>query len=444
MKQGALSVVAPIRSDRLDTLRAHLDRLGQDLRAAAAGGAHPLSGVSTIHFARWLIVPANGTYEAQLAFESNFDGDEATHVTDLATEAAELVDRLYTCCQGYPERSARTVDARRDYLSAHSLPYGAWHNGHPGLSVQIVRNDVALVDMIQRFVDEIDRRELDAMSPFELRDAIRAHVRAQKDRSPELVIDRVDRGLPSLTAFVVLVAALVLAFLVFLGWLAYVGSAVTLTLLGLVLGVVALGPAYVLYLEDREARTESRWFPIYERAHDEHMLDVVAEEDNQPQNPLSHVVEIKAGRAPVLRFVLWLIEILARGFYFRGALGTITTIHFGRWVSIDQGRRLLFFSNYDGSWESYLGDFVDRSSPWLTAVWSNTEGFPNTTLLFFYGASDEQSFKRWTRSRQIPTQAWYSAYPGLSVFNVQNNAAIRDGLFEDMTEAKTQRWLARL
>jgi hypothetical protein len=443
MRHGALTIVAPITPERVEELRARLDEPGRALRAGMREANNPLASVPGIHFARWVVVPTRDGYGPLLAFESNFDGEEEAHLDDLAG-LGDRLDAFYELCVGYPEIAERSAATRREYLRAHSLPYGAWHNGHPGLPVGVVRSDERLVEIIQRFLDTNDPRRLRSMTPFEIRDAIRAHVREQKADHPELVIDSVDRGLPSIWSFVLLVATLAALLLALLGWLVYLATPASLGAVGALLLAIVGVVGYVFFLEDREARTERRLFPIYERAHDDHMLEIVKEEDNQPQNPLSHVVDIKEGRGPVLGFVLWLIELLARNFYFRGALGSITSIHFGRWVLIDGGKRLLFFSNYDGSWESYLGDFVDRTSPWLTAVWSNTEGFPNTTLLFFYGAKDEGAFKRWTRSRQIPTQLWYSAYPGLSVFNVLNNAEIREGLFRDMTESQTKKWLARL
>lgn len=103
-----------------------------------------------------------------------------------------------------------------------------------------------------------------------------------------------------------------------------------------------------------------------------------------------------------------------------------------------------FFSNFDGSWESYLGDFVDKAATGLTAVWSNTKDFPRSRNLVQKGARDEQRFKEWARELQIPTQVWYSAYKSLSVQNINNNALIYAGLHKKMTEEEAQIWLDRI
>lgn len=164
------------------------------------------------------------------------------------------------------------------------------------------------------------------------------------------------------------------------------------------------------------------------------------------QNQLTHLVEIKPGRfrLRLLKFVLGSINYLARTYFNKGELGGIPSIHFARWVITDHDKRLLFFSNFDGSWENYLGDFVDKAAVGLTAVWSNTKNFPRAKNLVQEGAQDEQQFKEWARHLQISTQVWYSAYKKLSVQNINNNALIRSGLFREMDEVKSQAWLDRI
>jgi hypothetical protein len=170
-------------------------------------------------------------------------------------------------------------------------------------------------------------------------------------------------------------------------------------------------------------------------------------EDFQVQNQLTHVVDIKPGpfRLLLLRAVLWVIDLLARYKFNQGHLGGITTIHFARWVIFDGGKKLLFFSNYDGSWESYLGDFIDKAHTGLTGVWSNTKGFPKTENLVNAGATDEERFKSWTRAHQVTTQLWYTAYPELTVRNIQQNAKICAGLAQrPATREAMLAWLKSL
>ena len=62
-------------------------------------------------------------------------------------------------------------------------------------------------------------------------------------------------------------------------------------------------------------------------------------------------------------------------------LGKNGVIHFARWMRLPGTDQLLFFSNYDGSWESYLEDFITRAHQGQSAAWSHGVGFPATRFL---------------------------------------------------------------
>ena len=121
----------------------------------------------------------------------------------------------------------------------------------------------------------------------------------------------------------------------------------------------------------------------------------------------------------------------------------IPTIHFAHWIMLDKGDHMLFTSNFDGSWQQYIGDFIDKSGWGLTAIWSNAVGFPRAYFLFAGGAYKEQEFLAWSRYYQIPTQFWYSAYPDLSIKNKINSSKIRDGLFKKMNEKQASKYLQK-
>lgn len=137
------------------------------------------------------------------------------------------------------------------------------------------------------------------------------------------------------------------------------------------------------------------------------------------------------------------VELLSTsGIFKRGFLASIGTIHFAQWVRLP-GNKLLFVSNYDGSWESYLEDFITKASEGLTGIWSNTEGFPRTKQLYLEGAQDGDRFKRYVRRQQIPTLFWYAAYPTLTVEQIRNNVDIRAGLTDAKGETDAKDWLAK-
>jgi hypothetical protein len=121
----------------------------------------------------------------------------------------------------------------------------------------------------------------------------------------------------------------------------------------------------------------------------------------------------------------------------------IPSIHFAHWALIDDGRRLLFLSNFDGSWENYLDDFIDKASVGLTAIWSNTVDFPRTRFLFYEGSRNGTLFKAWARETQTYSNVWYSAYKSLTVQSVDNNSSIREDLPKPLDETATRSWLWR-
>jgi hypothetical protein len=128
-----------------------------------------------------------------------------------------------------------------------------------------------------------------------------------------------------------------------------------------------------------------------------------------------------------------------------GYLGAMRTIHFAHWTLIGNGGRLLFFSNFDGSWQSYLDDFVDKAAKGLTLAWGNCVGFPPTKWLAFEGAAHGTQFKAWARQSQTTSPMWYSAYRNLTVNQILRNAAIVDGLRKTtLTNKEAAEWAVLL
>jgi hypothetical protein len=297
-------------------------------------------------------------------------------------------------------------------------PYAAFYRANPHKSARRIKLESAVREEIETFLDR-NRAALARLPPAFVYDRIRTNLAAKKLLEP-LVSGAVERPPPA--------------------------SPFTLGLRLLsLLPAVALSPILVPILLVKE-RTDREWSPA-DGGHIERIPSLKELEDRVVQNQLTHMVVVKPGalRLYILKSVLHTIDVLAHGYFNQGELGTIATIHFARWVFLDEGRRLLFFSNYDGSWESYLGDFIDLAATGLTGVWSNTDGFPRTELLTGKGARDEERFKGWTRAHQVSTPFWYSAYPKLSVKNTLANAKIADGLVTPPRGDKAlKEWLALL
>jgi hypothetical protein len=161
------------------------------------------------------------------------------------------------------------------------------------------------------------------------------------------------------------------------------------------------------------------------------------------QNQFSAVGNIKPGtfRLRFLKKTLWMINRVSRYVFNKGKLATIPTIHFARWVFLDNQKRLIFISNYDGTSDQYLADFVNKQPAPMSAIFCHIMDFPRTKWLVFEGAKDMKGFVCWARKKQIPSQVWYSAYKDLTLKNILANTDVRMGLYGSMDEKKAQKWL---
>ena len=150
-------------------------------------------------------------------------------------------------------------------------------------------------------------------------------------------------------------------------------------------------------------------------------------------------------RRGLVTLLLVLIQYACRHVFTRGHLARVQTIHFARWAFLDDKTRVVFTSNYDGSHQGYMDDFINKVAWGLNLVFSNGIGWPRTRWLIFGGARHEQRFKYFQRRHQIPTQVWYKAYPGLTLADMRRNQRIREGLERSyMNEAQALAWLRLL
>ncbi len=133
-------------------------------------------------------------------------------------------------------------------------------------------------------------------------------------------------------------------------------------------------------------------------------------------------------------------RMLTTGIIRPGFLGNVGTVHFARWVHLPRTRNYAFLSNYDGSFESYLEDFVTKVNAGLNAAWSHCVGFPKVKNIFVEGTEDGDRFKRWARGSTRPTPFWYSAYPEQTVEIIRRNALIRDGLVRARSASEAEAW----
>lgn len=439
VNQGALSLVAKVKPDQVQNLRNLLAKMVPPHADVESNDIVPFAEITTIHFARFVVVDKSLSEGSTLSenvifrkvdpiliFSTNYDGPQSAHIEQMVDVASEGLDKIYSHCFDYPEQSKRNRSSRISYLKRLRKPYGAFHCGTQGLSVGRIRMEARLRDEIEKYIDEknVNRNWTNAEDPTKIREDIRRHF-----------------GQTALSWALTPPDEPPLSWKLFRGngWKSLIWLIIKF-LFVLPFIIVPVLPIILRYKEKRDK--------IYPKIrYDERAKTLAAREDQVVQNQMTILVDMKPGmfRTFALNFVFSAVEVVARYYFTKGKLGSIPTIHFARWVVVDGGKALMFMSNYGGSWESYLGDFVDKASIGLTAIWSNSVLYPRTKWLVLEGATDEERFKCWARAQQIPTDVWYTAYKTITVKNIIMNKEIRKGLAaSNLSKEQALEWLKLL
>ncbi|MGA2639112.1 hypothetical protein [Methylocella sp.] len=208
-------------------------------------------------------------------------------------------------------------------------------------------------------------------------------------------------------------------------------------------GVLAIPVSALLllvWLRALESRDPSLDAPVQ----DEAALRALAHSEDQiDQNHMISIVYIKPGvlRAILIRVGLHGLGLVLRVIARDGYLATMRTIHFAHWGVISDGGRLMFHSNFDGTWESYLDDFIEKAHGGLTLAWCCGVGFPPTRFLVLDGATRGRFFKNWARHSMTPSLFWFSAYLDQTVNQIERQRRIADGLRKaQLSQQEAEAW----
>ena len=420
VKQSALTLVTPVTPGKHDELNEALMSIRAEL---SSGKFKEFEKINTLHYARFVLLEDGklSTAKTNLVFSSDYDGNESEHLILLTQKCADLIDRLYSCCDGYPSAGQRTTESRVAYLNKWSNKDSAFYIGAPGRSLQQILQENKLRNYLW---DYLRKGKWEGKSAKEVHNIVRSHIATL----PEFSWSKEKVPLPKIKVgnFVLLI---VLALVLF-----------PLTILfAIVAGI------WLLVLHFGHEKSDKPLGMTPSQIDDKFITNLEGYEDFHNQNQFTQIIPMKPGKMRLITInaVLLYGKFRILNEFLKGELMGIPTIHFARWVMLDNNKQVLFFSNFDGSWQQYLGDFIDKSGWGLTGIFSNTENFPNTRYLFWGGAYDEEHFLAWSRYYQIPTQVWYCAYPKLSIKNINTNSLIRSELIQDLDEQQAQTFLNR-
>jgi hypothetical protein len=422
--QSAFMVAAPIGPTQQAALSALLESMNSGPgRVDPSNTLLPFGRYDRLHVARFVILRdetlgdliAYGTSfpnaPVWLVFLGDCDGSADDMLRQFAATAERGLRRIFAHCDEPP--GADLLDWMRQHFVQPAAQYVNW----VGRTVQQIREEAALHDFLRDCLTR-DATLLTQPAVF-VRDKLAADALrvgpALSPPAPTPPAWQRERRLWLLTT--------------------------TLATIVLLPFLLVLSPLLLWQLRIRE-RTDPVITPRPAAAH---LAATSRLEDYDVTNPFTAFGSVKPGlfRLCTLRLVFRALEFSTRFIYTRGRLARVGTIHFARWVFLDNRRRLLFASNYDGSLDSYMDDFINKVAFGLNLVFSNGIGWPRTSFLLFGGASYEQEFKNFLHRHEVQTQVWYKAYPDLTASNLATNTQIREGLQrERMTEAEARRWLA--
>jgi hypothetical protein len=144
---------------------------------------------------------------------------------------------------------------------------------------------------------------------------------------------------------------------------------------------------------------------------------------------------IRGGMVILNKFLFWLVGTPLFRSKLQG-LQTLSMIHYARWVIVrasefprlDPSQNpekvsyayMLFFSNFNGSWEQYVDSFSAAIPSGLNLLWFKNVGWPTSV--------PEQPFHRYVLRNQISTDYYYSAYPMAASNDVKSAQRVRDAL----------------
>ena len=478
MAQTILTAVAEVQPASAHRLRAQLDALTARQEAKPSPGDqaydHLRSAVPVLHFMS-ITVASDDQYDPLLVIEANFDGPAAAFWPQLEAAIGPDLRALLRGCKRPRDARGALFDAVTQpgssaplapLLHALTVLPAVQHQGNRGLDRARVIAEGKLFQAVQ---DQLDspaapgpRQRPAEMIHQHLRAALLPQFAWLASPAP-LRIARAER-LADLARGLVFVA-LLLVFFALSAWLLCQLANPLLDRLEIVwpslhqhrldsvihhrplkwglltvLGALLIVPAVLLRLRRLERTDAATDAPRVDEAA---LREMARREDFITQNHMISIVHVKPG---VLRMVLARLALRALGLLLRitatnGYLISMRTIHFAHWSLLDNGGRLMFHSNFDGSWESYLDDFIEKAHVGLTLAWTHGVGFPPTRLLSQGGATEGRKFKAWARHSMSQSGFWFSAYKQYSVNQIERHARLAIGLRQaTLTPQEASAW----
>jgi len=367
---NSLTVYVDIKPGHVDSLREILE----DINANQRDNKYlELKNDKLTHCSRWVIVEDEVSPRAKLLLAVEFDGELNDYLEHQMAITPGL-DKIWSHCEGYPGR-----DGFIDYIWKTAFPTQAFYIAFRDETVASIKSKIAVRQQLEAL--------LDAGGPA--------------FRSVMTVLSR----LPRVPGFRANLSA----------FLAKTRADFHNAWMSIALAVVK---------------------PISQIGQTKNYSKVTSFEDN-PLTPRAQrltaidgqmvtITTIKPWLYWRVRLAFWINEFLGKYGWAPGQFADVGTLHSFRWVLIDNNKRLIFLSVFDGSWQNYMGDFIDKIIWALDGVYNNTFGYPKG------GMADVLPFQRWILNHQYEPQLLYKAYPDETVLNLIRDRTSNANLAETL------------
>ncbi|WP_379548190.1 cytochrome P450 [Qipengyuania sp. DSG2-2] len=485
-QQSMFLVIAPVTDGSTkEQVEATIGTLGHPAKDAVRNA---LDSTNRVHFASLIALESERGLD--VVFELSCDGKDKETLRTIEEYAGDLLRPVFAHC-GVREGQALAPFMERHIVRLHLKPWGATGlnvNGLPEFPVAAVARQARFADFAKRVLDdyvasETARGSHPSLTLGHLRRILRDDPLLRAEATPNqlalmeeaqregwdayhLATQRMRLGIagfekPSgwgeiakrfltsrdaLALYVPAGAVLLLASVAC--WFALGGAApmrwLIAPLLGLLTGSLMLAAmvGVFLWMLRREEMSNT---PTSERATMPKMRHLMGGEDHPgyAQNHVLAVGTLKRGwfRSCIHAGALWGIKSVLAHAMRPGFIWSMGTIHYARWWRLPGTRRVAFYSNFDGSWESYLEDFIVRGGEGQTAAWSNWEGFPETRFLLWKGSKDSDAFKNFTRTVQRVAPFWYARFAEMSSATIRTNGQIHVGAGLARSSTEAEEWI---
>lgn len=427
----SLSAMLPTADGSLKELRTRVTEREVAILAS-------LSEEEKLHALRLVVLPVSEESDRpRILVNSVSDDDYVAHVARVARVLAPHLD-------GLVDIEEANADDLAGLIQSHRIVENTLFLASAGVSLVQIRQEARLREHLRDWMEARRQAgELDCMEPDAMRLAMRNHVLQLQDAS---CVQGPAPGRPGKTQRTLdfILTFIGFPFIGVLGkdiWEAVLDIEDTVKRI-LMFSLMCLGWLFafpfvaIAFLGVRFAELiESD--VVAAPASVDKLDHIEAIEDSRRKNELTVWFPVKKGFLGrfLMRIVLLGADMGGRHIWTKGRLAGAQNIHFARLIQVDRGQRMIFMSDYEGSFDAYVNHFigVGGHTRAVIPISSRVHGCPKTRWLYFPEnvVGFRRGWRQMARSYQLQAGVRYVAYGALSANDILSHRIIREGLFAE-------------